>query len=169
MVLHACSGASASTWRAWRSSRSVRLLCGLAPTLGMLILFRDPAGRGRRRAAAGVAGHPGGELPAEEARHGDGGLRHGRGGGAHHRTDAGRLDHRQLQLALDLPDQYSGRHAVAAAHLADHLRSALPGAQDAARRPADRLHRAGAADQRAWAFSRSCWTKDSGATGCPRT
>ena len=69
----------------------------------------------RRRAAADVAGHPGGELPARKARHGDGGVWHGRGGRARHRADPRRMDHRQLQLALDFPDQSAVRHPLAAA------------------------------------------------------
>ena len=38
------------------------LLCGMAPTLGMLVFFPHPAGPGRRRHAAAGAGDPGGEL-----------------------------------------------------------------------------------------------------------
>ena len=67
-----------------------------------------PAGRRRRRTSADFASHPGGELLAQEAGHGDGDLRHGRGGGADHRPHAGRLDHRQLFVALDLLHQCAG-------------------------------------------------------------
>ena len=58
---------------------------------------------------------------------------------------------------------------VAAADVGADLRSALPGAQDAAPRPEDRLHRPRPADHRAWHFSKSCWTKASGAIGSRRT
>ena len=70
------------------------------------------AGARRRRAATRLAGHPGGELPARKAGHGHGDFRHGRGGGAGHRPHAGRLDHRQLQLALDLLHQHPHRDCV---------------------------------------------------------
>ena len=80
---------------------------------GLADLLPHPAGPGRRRAAADLAGHPGRELPAREAGRRDGVLRHGRGRGAGDRADAGRLDHRQLHLALDLPDQHPGRHPFA--------------------------------------------------------
>ena len=88
-------------------------LCGLAPTLGMLIFFRVLQGLG------GGALQPISQailvesFPARKARHGHGGLRHGRGGGAGHRPHPGRLDHRQLQLALDLLHQHPGRDALA--------------------------------------------------------
>ena len=59
-------------------------------------LLPHPARARRRRPAAHLAGHPGGKFPQGKARHGHGGLRHGRGGGARHRPHAGRLDHRQL-------------------------------------------------------------------------
>ena len=47
-----------------------------------------------------------------------------------HRPHPRRLDHRQLQLALDLPHQYSGGHPVAGADLLPGSRSAVPGAQE---------------------------------------
>ena len=59
-------------------------------------LLPRPAGTGRRRPATDVAGHPGGKLSAGEARHGHGGVRHGSGGGAGDRPDAGRLAPRRL-------------------------------------------------------------------------
>jgi hypothetical protein len=65
------------------------------------------AGGGRRSAAARLAGHSGGELPARKTRHGDGHLRHGRGGGPGDRAHSGRLDHGQLLLALDFLHQYT--------------------------------------------------------------
>ena len=68
-----------------------------------------PARRGRRRPAALRAGHPGRHVLHRKTRHGLRALRHGRGGGARHRPDAGRLDHRQFQLALDLLHQPADR------------------------------------------------------------
>ena len=44
--------------------------------------------------------------------------------------DARRLDHRQLQLALDLPHQHPGRHPLAGADGGDDFRSAAPGPED---------------------------------------
>ena len=69
----------------------------------------NSARRGRRRLAALRTGHPGRHVLRRKARHGFRGLRHGGGGGARHRPHAGRLDHRQLQLALDLLHQPAGR------------------------------------------------------------
>ena len=74
-------------------------LCGLAPTLGSLILFRDHPGRDRRRAAAAVAGGAARSLPAAGSRQGDGllGARHRR------RADLGPV------LGGWLTDNYSWR------------------------------------------------------------
>ena len=124
-------------------------MCGLAPSLPDPDLVPCAARFGRRRAAAGFAGHPARDVSAREARHGDGGLRHGGGVRAGGGTHAGRLDHRQLHLALDFPDQHSGRHLFLAADLAADFRSALFVPQDAARWTQDRLYRPGAARHRA--------------------
>ena len=110
--------------------------------------FPRAARAGRRRAAARFASHPARDVPARKARHGDGGVRHGRGVRARGRADAGRLDHRQLYLALDFPDQHPGRDLFSAVHFAADLRSALSTRARAWRRPAHRLHRPGAARHR---------------------
>ena len=94
------------------------------------------AGRGRRRAAADFAGDSGGKLSQGKTGHGDGGLWHGRGRGAHHRSHAGRLDHGQLHLAMDFLHQHSRRRPLPPDDRVPHLRPALPGAQKPAR-PAD--------------------------------
>ena len=62
-----------------------------------------------RRPAAAVAVGAAGNVPAEEAWHGDGGVRPGHHHRAHPGPDARRLDHRQLHLALDLLHQPAGR------------------------------------------------------------
>ncbi len=87
------------------------LLCGAAPSLAMLILFRVMQGAGG-----------GGLQPMAQAILADTFPPQKRGlafalygitadHGAHHRPDARRLDHRQLLLALDLLHQSAGRHA----------------------------------------------------------
>ena len=67
------------------------------------------AGSGRRRACHQRAGDSRRHVYARKARHGVCGLRHGGGAGARDRPDARRLDHRQLQLALDFLHQRAGR------------------------------------------------------------
>ena len=69
------------------------------------------SGRGRRRHAAHGAGHHGRLVRAPQARAGLRTLRPRRGARAIDRAHAGRLDHRQLLLALDLLHQHSGRHS----------------------------------------------------------
>src|SRR5437899_5943168 len=73
-------------------------LCGLAPSLGLLVFFR---------VLQGIGG--GGLGPSEQAiladtfpqaRHGFRRIWHGSGDGAGHRADPGRMDYRQLHLAL---------------------------------------------------------------------
>ena len=64
----------------------------------------DPGHR-RRRAPARQPGDPDRRLPPREAGHGHDGVRRGGADRTGHRPDAGRLHHRQLQLALDLPHQ----------------------------------------------------------------
>jgi MFS family permease len=55
------------------------LLCGIAPVAAAADRLPHPAGARRRRAAADLAGHPGGKLPAREAGRRHRVLRHGRG------------------------------------------------------------------------------------------
>ena len=66
------------------------------------------AGRGRRRAGAVGAGDPGGYFFAEAAGAGVCDVWAGGGVRAGDRADAGRVDHGQLQLALDLLHQRAG-------------------------------------------------------------
>ena len=68
------------------------------------------AGRGRRSASAGVAGNSGGKFSARKTGTGNGVLRNGRGARSGHRANAGRMDHGQLQLALDFLHQHSSWH-----------------------------------------------------------
>ena len=91
------------------------LLCGLAPTLPLLILARILQGLGRRRIGPQRTGNPGGYFSGGTEGTGIRPLRHGRGGRTRYRTDAGRVDHRQLQLALDLLYQPAHRHHFPAA------------------------------------------------------
>ena len=123
-------------------------MCGLAPSLGMLILFRVLQGLG------GGALQPVSQAILRETFPGE---KQGMAMAVYGMgvvlapvvgPDAGRLDHRQLHLALDLSHQYSGRHLLSAAHVAADLRSAVPGAQDAQGRFEDRLYRSGAAGHR---------------------
>ncbi len=88
-------------------------------------------GRHRRRAAAAVAGHHAGSVSAGRPRQGDGllGTRHR--GRAHARPGDWRLDHRQLQLALDFLSQSARRHRGHGHVQAVHLRSPLHRPQDA--------------------------------------
>ena len=76
---------------------------------GAADLVPHDSGRGRRRTAADGAGDPGRHVSAGAARHGVRALRRHAIIGADDWADARRLDHRQLQLALDLPHQPSGR------------------------------------------------------------
>ena len=86
-------------------------LCGLAPSLNMLILFRVLQGAGG-----------GGLQPSEQAiladtfslietRHGVRGVRDGGGRSTSDRADDRRMDHGQLQLALDFLHQCSDQSA----------------------------------------------------------
>ncbi len=101
--------------------------CGLAPSLGPADPVPRHPGPDRRRAAAGGPGDPGRHLHPRPARHGLRLLRHRRGLRPGHRTDARRLDHRQLQLALDLPDQCAHQHRPLFPHRCDDRGSAPSG------------------------------------------
>ena len=85
---------------------------------------------GRGRSSTHIPGHPGGELPETQAGHGDGHLRHGRGGSPHPWPHPGWLDHGRLQLALDFLHQHPGRRAFPAFHLPADLRSPVPGQEE---------------------------------------
>ena len=77
------------------------VLCGMATSLGQLILGRDYPGPRRRRSFGQGAGHDVRNLPARGAGQGEHDLhprRHRRTG---HRPGARRLSHRQFRLALD--------------------------------------------------------------------
>ncbi len=94
------------------------------------------ARRRRRRPGAHRAGDLRRHLPGADAPPGVCALRPHRGLGAGGRAGAGRLDHRQLFLALGVPDQPSGRAAVAAARA-----SFRRGAAGTRRGPAARARR----------------------------
>ncbi len=83
------------------------------------------SGHHGRRAAAPLAGGAAGVVPAARARQGDGllGARHRRR--ADHRAGAGRMAHRDLQLALGLLHQPARRHRLAADGAAVPLRPAV--------------------------------------------
>ena len=99
------------------------------------------AGPGRRRPRAQRAGHPGGYLSDREARAGVRALWHGGGVRAGHRPHPRRLDHGQLQLALDLLHQPAGRPAVALSLQPHGGGPAVPeGAQGGLQAPEGRLH-----------------------------
>ncbi len=68
-------------------------LCGLAPSLGMLIFFRDSARRGRRRTCAQRAGDSCRHVCSVQTWDCLRGLRDGRGCSSCHWPDAGRMDH----------------------------------------------------------------------------
>ena len=75
-------------------------------------LRAHPARRRRRRPRPQRTGHPRRHLPRRKARSGLRRLRHGRRHRARHRPHPRRLDHRQLQLALDLLHQHPRRHPL---------------------------------------------------------
>ena len=86
-------------------------------------LPRD-AGPWRRRARAKRASHPGRHLFSEPAQHGIRNVRNGSRCCACHWPHAWRMDHRQLQLALDLLHQCPHRRHLAPAYPARGTRSA---------------------------------------------
>jgi DHA2 family multidrug resistance protein len=97
-------------------------LCGFAPNLSMLIVFRI---------LQGVGG--GGLQPSEQAILADTFAPAKRGMAfavygiavVMARPNARRLDHRQFQLALDFFHQYSRRHTFALAHIKAHSGSSV--------------------------------------------
>ena len=88
-------------------------LCGMAPSPGHAAAVPGAPGRRRRRPGAQRAGMLADTFPGQVLRHGLRHLRHGGGGGAGDRPHPGRLDHRQLFLALDLLHERPGGAAVA--------------------------------------------------------
>ena len=103
------------------------LLCGMATSLECADLLPRAARADRRRPAAAGAGGAAGNLPAQEARHGDGRVWAGHHPRAHPRAHPRRLDHRQLHLALDLLHQPARRHLLAADDQPVRHRSRLHG------------------------------------------
>ncbi len=101
------------------------LCCGLATSLAQLIIFRvlqGLTGGGLQPLAQAILLET---FPKETARSRHGRLWHRHPAGAHPRPHARRMDHRQLQLALDLLPQPAGRRALAVPDEPLRLRSAL--------------------------------------------
>ena len=67
------------------------------------------AGHFRRRPGPGRTGDSGGHVPSQQARLGIRPVHDRHCDGSGDRTGAGRVDHRQLQLALDIFHQHSDR------------------------------------------------------------
>ena len=143
-------------------------LCGIATSLPQLVVFRllqglfggglqpnqqsimldtfEPSQRG----AAFSRGGDRGDLRADR------------------RADAGRLDHRQLFLALGVPDQRAGRRSAPSSPCRSWWRT-RPGCSAIARRPRDIDYcRPGADRARTGLRCRSCWTAARTATGSVR-
>ena len=91
---------------------------------GDYLVSRHP-GRGRRRTATHGPGHPRRHFSASAARRGLRALWHHRHRRAYDRTDLGRLDYRQLYLALDFLHQPAGGHHGLVSGLSPDRRSAL--------------------------------------------
>src|ERR1700691_2041110 len=106
-----------------------RLLAALRPCPYPAILDPGPysARPGRRRAGSQRTSHPGGYLSGGTKRTGIRPLWQGGRGCARHWADVWWMDHRQLQLALDLLYQLAHRHHLPLAQQPDGGRSALPG------------------------------------------
>ncbi len=140
------------------------LLCGIAPSLGFLLLFRVMQGAGRRRTPADGASDPGGHFSAAETGLGIRAVRHHSCHGAHHRTDPGRLDHLQLLLALDLLYQSAGRSAGAVSGSSPHRRSSV--SEPASKLPGSNWITSESPCWR-WASApcRFCWTRARRTTG----
>src|SRR5580658_2445567 len=84
------------------------------------------AGSWRWRTTAQRTSHPRRYFSTRTARYGVRHLWNGGGAGALDRTDSGRLDNRQLQLALDFLYQRSDRNNLAIAYQSFRPGSALP-------------------------------------------
>ena len=144
-------------------------LCGLAPNLGMLIFFR---------VLQGVGG--GGLQPSEQSILADTfppakrGMAFAMYGMAvvvapGDRTDAGRLHHRQLQLALDFLHQRSHRHHLAAADVAADHRPAASERRTKKQRDSRSITSAWACWRWASARCKWCSTRASATIGSNRT
>ena len=143
-------------------------LCGLAPSLGMLIFFRVLQGAGG-----------GGLQPSEQAILAD--TFPPRSAAwlspsmawpsccARDRPDARRMDHGQLQLALDFLHQHSRRNHFADPHQPADLRSAVHGGAAQAAKTSASTTSASACWRSASAHCRSCSIRASGTTGSART
>ena len=108
------------------------LLCGIAPSLGAMIVFRilqGAGGGGLQPMAQAILADT---FPPQQR-----GLAFALFGitvvvAPDSRTHPGRLDHRQLRLALDLSDQPAGRHRGVAADLSSGGRPAVAEARSRA-------------------------------------
>ena len=87
-------------------------LCGIAPSLEIMLVARVLQGIGGGGLAPVEQAILVDTFPAAQARFGFRALHRRDRDRAGHRTGPRRLDHRQLQLALGLPDQYPHRLAV---------------------------------------------------------
>ena len=123
------------------------VLCGTAPNLATMIAFRvlqGAGGGGLQPMAQAILADT---FPPQQTRARLRALRrHGRRR-ADPRTDAGRLDDRQLHLALDLPHQRAGRPHDVVSRVSAGRRPAL-GKASHGRRNTDRLRGHGAARPR---------------------
>jgi hypothetical protein len=98
--------------------------CPDSPTNGR---FSSASGRRRRGNDPLLAGNPDGDFSARGAATGDGGVGDGADGGAHFGSDAGRMDHRQLELALEFLHQRADRNDRDCDGVSVRSRPALPG------------------------------------------
>ena len=138
--------------------------CGNAHTLEALVGWRVVQGIGGGALISTAQAILFDVFPLRRARQGHGHLRHGRHGRPHARPHAGRLDHRQLLVALDLLHQHPARRCWR--HCSPGATSREP--EHAAERPTRGLARARAADRSASARCRSCSSAARHATGSSR-
>ncbi len=116
------------------------VLCGFAPSLGMLIFFRILQGAGGGGMGPSEQAILADTFPPEKRGLGLLGVRHGGRGCAGHRSHARRMDHRQLRLALDFLYQCARGNTFALPDLDRGRRSAVAQALQE-RRHEGRLHR----------------------------
>ena len=86
--------------------------CGIAPSLEHHADRQSAAGNRRRWSRSGGTGDPGGYVSSGQAGFGVCALYGCHRDGSGDWAGAGRMDHRQLQLAMGLSDQHSDRPAV---------------------------------------------------------